>query len=58
VTCVWLVSDGSEWARVEFPGNLFARIKRAASKLGITLQEFFENAIRNFIELRKDRRAA
>ena len=58
VTCVWVLPDGSEFARVEFPGDLFARIKRAATKLDVTLQEFFENAILNFIELRKDRRAA
>ena len=50
VTCVWTASDGSEWERVEFPRDLFARIESCASKLGISLQQFFDNAIRNFVK--------
>jgi hypothetical protein len=58
VTCVCIKSDDSEWARVEFEREEFLRIVRAASKLGITLQQLFDNAIRNSIELLEHRRAA
>jgi len=46
VTCVWTGPDGSEFARVDFTSEIFASIKHVASKMGITLQQFFENAIR------------
>jgi hypothetical protein len=58
VTCVWTCPDGSEWARVEFERELFSRIEYAASKLGVTLQQFFEKAIRHHIDSHHDRRAA
>jgi hypothetical protein len=38
--------DGSEWARVAFPPELFSLIERTARKMGITLQRFFDNAMR------------
>jgi hypothetical protein len=49
ITCVWVGSDGSEYTRVDFPCEIFAHIERAASKLRISLQQFFERAIRNYI---------
>ena len=58
ITCVWTGSDGSEFARVEFPGELFARIELVASKLGITLEQFFDYAIRDFVRSQAVRRAA
>ena len=58
VTCVWIGPDGSECARVDFPPEFFSLIKRAASKLGITIQQFFDNAIRDFIKSHDGRRAA
>ena len=58
VTCVWFGPDGGEFARVEFSRPLFARIERAATALNISLQQFFDNAINRYIELRTGRRAA
>jgi hypothetical protein len=49
VICVWILSDGSEWARVGFPREVFSRIERAASKLKINLEEFFDNAIHSYV---------
>ena len=46
VTCVWTGPDGRQVARVDFRREVFARIETAAAKLGITLQSFFDNAIR------------
>jgi hypothetical protein len=57
VTCVWTDPDGSEVARVDFERELFSLIERAASKLRITLQQFFDNAIRNHIRSLKVGRA-
>ena len=48
VTCVFYDANGREWARVDFPRDVFALIKRSASKLGITLAQFFHNAIRHY----------
>ncbi len=47
VTCVWTYPDGREWMRVDFPRQLFSLITRAAGKLGVTLQQFFDNAVRS-----------
>jgi hypothetical protein len=58
ITCVWFMPDGSEWVRVEFEREVFVLIKRAAAKLGISLQKFFDNAIRAKIDSRDNRRAA
>lgn len=58
VTCVWTAPSGREWARVVFEGELFARIEIAASTLGITLQHFFDNAIRHYCDSQDSRRAA
>ena len=58
VTCVWTAPNGREWARVKFEGELFARIEIAASLLGITLQDFFDNAIRHYCDSQDERRAA
>jgi hypothetical protein len=57
VTCVWTGPDGIEWARVDFEHELFSLIEHAASKLGITLQQFFNDAIRYYIGLWDERRA-
>ena len=46
VTCVLTKPDGSEWVRVDFPRDLFAHIEDAAVGMGITLGQFFDNAIR------------
>jgi hypothetical protein len=46
VTCLWLRSDGQLYAQVDFPRRLFMRIQRAASADGLTLAEFFDNAIK------------
>ena len=48
VTCVWFLPDGGEAFRVDFPRELFSRIKRVATKLGITLEQFFDNAISHY----------
>ena len=58
VTCVWTLPDGTESARVDFERELFALIEGCASKLGITLQQLFDNAIRDFIDSQDSRRAA
>ena len=58
VTCIWFAPDGRELARVDFEPELFSLIKRTASKLGITLQQLFDNAIRHYTASRKVRRAA
>jgi hypothetical protein len=50
ITCVWVDSNGYEWARVAFPHALFSRIKSAAAKLGITLEQFFDDAIRSYAD--------
>jgi hypothetical protein len=58
VTCVWTAPNGREWMRVKFEGELFARIEIAASTQGITLQHFFDNAIRHYCDSQDSRRAA
>ena len=58
VTCIWFVPGGRELARVDFGPELFSLIKRTASKLGMPLQQFFDNAIRHYTASRKVRRAA
>jgi hypothetical protein len=58
VTCILMLPDGSEVARVDFPRQYFSRIEAAASRLGISLQQFFCNAIRNFIRSQAIARAA
>jgi uncharacterized protein (DUF1778 family) len=58
VTCVFTLPDGSEVARVDFPREVFSRIERAAAKRGITLEQFFINAIRHYIAKYANRRAA
>ena len=58
VTCILILADGSEVARVDFPRDIFVRIEAAASRLGITLQQFFCNALRNHIRSQSARRAA
>jgi len=58
VTCVWTGPDGREVASVEFHRELFSRIERAASKMHVSLQQFFDDAIRDFTHSRENRRAA
>ena len=58
VTCVWTKADGSEFARVDFERELWSRIERAASELGITLQQLFDNAVHDYCSSRDSRRAA
>ena len=58
VTCVFNDPDGRVLSRVELPRDAFARIEAAASKLDITLDQFFNNAIGHYIGLRTGRRAA
>jgi hypothetical protein len=58
ITCILILPDGSEVARVDFPSDVFARIEAAASKLGITLERFINDAICNFIKSQGTRRAA
>jgi hypothetical protein len=58
ITCVWIMPNGREAARVDFPHQVFSRIVRAASQMGITLQQFMDNAIRNFIKAHAGRRAS
>jgi uncharacterized protein (DUF1778 family) len=58
VTCILILANGSEVARVDFPRDIFTRIEAAASRLGITLQQFFCNAIRNHIRSQAVRRAS
>lgn len=48
VTCVFYNPDGRESFRVDFPRALFALVKRCASKDGITLAQFFHNAVRHY----------
>jgi hypothetical protein len=58
VTCVFIYPNGREWFRVDFRSDLFALIESCASKLGITLEKFFDLAIRNRIRSLAVRRAA
>lgn len=58
ITCILTLPDGREAARVDFPRGVFARIEHAASTQGISLEQFFFNAIRHFIDSRDERRAA
>jgi hypothetical protein len=58
MTCVLILHDGSEFARVDFPCEVFARIEHATSKQGISLGQFFINALRHFIDSQDSRRAA
>ena len=58
VTCVWTGPDGREFARVDFERELFSLIKGAASKLGITLQQFFDDAVHHYCDSLDSRRAA
>jgi hypothetical protein len=41
-----ILPDGSEFARVDFPRDVFALIERAASEMKVTLGQFFLNALR------------
>lgn len=58
VTCVWTGPDRQEVARVDFPREVFSRIEAICIDRRITLQQFCDEAILHYIELRKDRRAA
>ena len=58
VTCVWTGPDGSEFARVDFTREIFACIEHVASEMHVSLQQFFDNAIQDFIHSRENRRAA
>ena len=58
MTCVLILPDGSEFTRVDFPCEVFAQIEHAASKQGISLGQFFVNALRHFIDSQDSRRAA
>jgi hypothetical protein len=58
VTCVLIRPDGREWFRTDFSLELFSLIEHAASKQGITLQRFFENALWHHIRSQQVRRAA
>jgi hypothetical protein len=58
VTCKIFLPDGREWASVDFRSDLFALIESCRSKLGITLEKFFDLAIRNRIRSQAVRRAA
>jgi hypothetical protein len=58
VTFIFKAPDGRELERVDFPPDVFKRIQRAASKEGISLQEFCRTAIRHFIDSQDSRRAA
>jgi hypothetical protein len=42
--------DGSEFARVDFPREVFERIERARAKSGQTLAEFFNAALQSKLE--------
>jgi adenosylmethionine-8-amino-7-oxononanoate aminotransferase len=53
VTCVWTGPDRQEVARVDFPREVFSRIKAVCINRGITLQQFSDVAINSYIELRK-----
>ena len=44
--------------RVDFPSDVFARIEAAASKRGITLERFINEAILNLIKSQKSWRVA
>jgi len=58
VTCVLILRDGSEFARVDFPSDVFARIEQIASKDGISLGQLFMKALRNHIRLLEGWRAS
>jgi hypothetical protein len=58
ITCRFIGTDGNELAVVDFPYDVFARIEAAASKLGITLERFINQAISNLIRSQKNWRAA
>lgn len=58
ITCRFIGTDGSELALVDFPYDVFSRIEAAASKLGITLGRFINNAIRNLNKSQKSWRGA
>jgi hypothetical protein len=58
VTCVWTGPDGREFVRVDFERELFSLIEGAASKLGITLQQLFDDAVHHYCDLLDSRRAA
>jgi hypothetical protein len=57
ITCVLILPDGSEFARVDFPSDVFARIEQVALKQGISLGELFIRALRNYIRSQSVRRA-
>jgi len=50
ITCILILADGTEVARVDFPRDVFARIEHAASKQGISIGQFFVNAIQHYID--------
>jgi hypothetical protein len=58
ITCILILPDGAEVARVDFPRSVLVQIDHAASKLGISLGQFFVNAIQHFIDSQGNRRAA
>ena len=58
VTCVFNGPDGREFARVDLPQAIFARIKDAASKRGMTLRQFVMTAVRNLIQSEANARRA
>lgn len=45
VTVAFQYPDGREYARVDFPKNVYAAIIAGAKKLGISLDQFFELAV-------------
>jgi uncharacterized protein (DUF1778 family) len=58
ITCILTRPDGTEVARVDFPRSVLVQIDHAASKLGISIGQFFVNAIQHFIDSQGKRRAA
>ena len=58
ITLVLFNSDGSVLERIKFPRDLSACIEDAALKMKITLQQFFHNALHDFIELPEGREPA
>ncbi len=51
VTLVFTGPDGSECARVTVPGELFTRFRLATRRLGVSMAEFVEQAVREDMNL-------
>jgi hypothetical protein len=58
ITCVLILPDGSEFARVDFPSDVFALIEHVASSQGISIGQLFMKALRKHIASQESRRAA